>query len=149
MTIVEADAKTASDAGNVEEGFEAIAEDRCLTLLREGAVGLLALVGAEAPDVRPVNFALHRREIVIRTGRGRIFESARKGEPASFALCEFDRFEHSGWSVVVVGRLSIGDPTDSAIRTRVRAWANADKSEWVLLSIDEISGREIAQGRRG
>lgn len=146
VTLDDPDARAASDHAHVEAGFEAIAEERCLALLREGAVGLLALPGEGAPDVRPVNFALHRHRIVMRTGRHRIFESARRGEPASFVLCEFDRFEHSGWSVVVTGRLAIGDPTDSAIRTRVRPWASAEKSVWVLLSIDEITGREIARG---
>ena len=135
-----------SEHDRVEEGFEAIPEDRCMNLLREGAVGLLALIGAEAPDLRPVNFSLHRQQIVMRTGRGRIFESARIGAAASFVISEFDRFEHSGWSVVIKGRLSVGDPSDSAIRTRVRPWSMSEKEEWVLLSIDEISGREIARG---
>jgi len=130
----------------VEEGFEAITEERCMNLLREGAVGLLALIGSDAPDLRPVNFSLHRHQLVMRTGRGRIFESARAGAAASFVISEFDRFEHSGWSVVVKGRLSIGDPSDSAIRTRVRPWAMSDKEEWVLFSIDEVSGRSIARG---
>jgi nitroimidazol reductase NimA-like FMN-containing flavoprotein (pyridoxamine 5'-phosphate oxidase superfamily) len=134
------------DDAHVEEGFEQIPSDRCMSLLREGAVGLLALVGTDAPDLRPVNFSLHRQQIVMRTGRGRIFESARRGSAAAFVISEYDRFEHSGWSVVVKGRLSIGDPSDSAIRTRVRPWATSDKQEWVMLSIEQVTGREIERG---
>jgi nitroimidazol reductase NimA-like FMN-containing flavoprotein (pyridoxamine 5'-phosphate oxidase superfamily) len=129
----------------VEEGFEAISEDACMRLLREGAVGLLALSGSDAPDVRPVNFALHRHNIVMRTGRGRIFEGARQEEAASFVISESDRLEHSGWSVVVTGRLSICDPSDAAIRSRVRPWAKAEKGEWVLLSADRVTGRRISR----
>ena len=129
----------------VEEGFEEISADACMRLLREGAVGLLALSGTDAPDVRPVNFALHRQNIVMRTGRGRIFEGARQEEAASFVISESDRLEHSGWSVVVTGRLSICDPSDAAIRTRVRPWAKADKGEWVLLSADRVTGRRISR----
>ena len=129
----------------VEEGFEEISADACMRLLREGAVGLLALSGSDAPDVRPVNFALHRQNIVMRTGRGRIFEGARQEEAASFVISESDRLEHSGWSVVVTGRLSICDPSDAAIRTRVRPWAKADKGEWVLLSADRVTGRRISR----
>ncbi len=128
----------------VEEGFDEIQIEDCLRLLREGAVGLLALSGREAPDLRPVNFALYRRQIVMRTGHGRIFEGARAEEPAAFVISESDRLEHTGWSVVVTGRLSICDPTDAAIRTRVRPWARADKGEWVVLSIDEVTGRRIS-----
>ena len=133
-----------SDPAAVEEGFDAIPAEDCLRLLREGAVGLLALSGNGAPELRPVNFALYRREIVMRTGRGRIFEGARDEELASFVITESDRLEHTGWSVVVTGRLSICDPRDSAIRTRVRPWARADKGEWVVLSIDELTGRRIS-----
>ncbi|HEB91383.1 MAG TPA: pyridoxamine 5'-phosphate oxidase family protein [Deltaproteobacteria bacterium] len=133
-----------SSAVKVEEGFDDIPMEDCLRLLREGAVGLLALSGGKAPDLRPVNFALYRRQIVMRTGHGRIFEGARAEEPAAFVISESDRLEHTGWSVVVTGRLSICDPTDAAIRTRVRPWARADKGEWVVLSIDQVTGRRIS-----
>ena len=135
----------ATEVSHVEEGFDEISADVCMRLLREGAVGLLALAGKEAPDVRPVNFALHRHQIVMRTGRGRIFEGARDEEAASFVISESDRLEHSGWSIVVTGRLSICDPSDSAIRSRVRPWAKADKREWVLLSVDSVTGRRISR----
>ena len=141
----EQSASATNDPNAVEEGFDEIPEEACMRLLREGAVGLLALAGKEAPDVRPINFALHRHQIVMRTGRGRIFEGARDEEAASFVISESDRLEHSGWSVVVTGRLSICDPTDSAIRSRVRPWARADKREWVLLSIDRVTGRRISR----
>ncbi len=127
-----------------EDGFDEIPIEVCMRLLRDGAVGLLALPGSEAPDVRPVNFALRRRQLVMRTGRGRLFEGARQKEPASFVISESDRLEHSGWSVVVTGRLSICDPTDSAIRSGVRSWARADKRDWILLSIECVSGRRIS-----
>jgi nitroimidazol reductase NimA-like FMN-containing flavoprotein (pyridoxamine 5'-phosphate oxidase superfamily) len=129
----------------VEDGLEEIPTDACMRLLREGAVGLLALAGSDAPDLRPVNFALHRHNIVMRTGRGRIFEGACQEEAASFVISESDRLEHSGWSVVVTGRLSICDPSDAAIRSRVRPWARADKREWVLLSTDCVTGRRLSR----
>lgn len=139
----------AAENSPVEEGFDEIPTAACMRLLGEGAVGLLALVGSQAPDVRPVNFALHRQQIVMRTGRGRIFEGARQEEAASFVISESDRLEHSGWSVVVTGRLSICGPSDSAIRSRVRPWAKADKREWVRLSIDRVTGRRISRGVGG
>jgi nitroimidazol reductase NimA-like FMN-containing flavoprotein (pyridoxamine 5'-phosphate oxidase superfamily) len=145
MAIEGSEANAEDVSVSVEEGFEEIPTEACMRLLREGAVGLLALAGSEAPDVRPVNFALHRQHIVMRTGRGRIFEGARQQEAASFVITESDRLEHSGWSIVVTGRLSICDPNDSAIRSGVRPWARADKREWVLLSIDRVTGRRISR----
>jgi nitroimidazol reductase NimA-like FMN-containing flavoprotein (pyridoxamine 5'-phosphate oxidase superfamily) len=134
----------AAENPRVEDGFDEIPTDVCMRLLREAAVGLLALVGPEAPDVRPVNFALHGQQVVMRTGRGRMFDGARQEEAASFVISESDRLEHSGWSVVVMGRLSICDPTDSAISSRVRPWARADKRECILLSVESVTGRRIS-----
>ena len=68
--------------------------------------GILALVGSPAPILRPVNFALHGRWLLVRTGEGRIFEAAQRAEPASFVVSEVDRFEHTGFSVVVSGTLA-------------------------------------------
>jgi len=128
----------------LEEGFDAIPAKTCIKILREGTIGILALVGPEAPDLRPVNFAISRHRIVMRTAHGRIFEGARKEEAASFVVTEFDHREHTGRSIIVSGKLSICDPTDSAIRTKVGAWSKADRPERVLLSIDEITGRRLS-----
>jgi nitroimidazol reductase NimA-like FMN-containing flavoprotein (pyridoxamine 5'-phosphate oxidase superfamily) len=139
-------ASTAS--GLRDDGLDVIPLETCLRLLAEGAVGLLALAGTEvrkAPDVRPVNFALVDRIAVMRTGRGRIYEGACRGEPASLVISETDRLEHSGWSVVVSGRLSLANDDESLAEARVRPWARVEKREVVALSMDQISGRRLAR----
>ncbi len=130
----------------VEEGFDSIPGDLCIKILREGTVGILALIGSDAPDLRPVNFAISRKRIVMRTAHGRIFDGARRAEAASFVVTEFDQREHSGRSIIVTGKLSICDPTDSAIRTKVGAWSKADRRERILLSIEKITGRRLSNG---
>lgn len=130
----------------VEEGFDAIPADLCVKILREGSVGILALIGPDAPDLRPVNFAISRQRIVMRTAHGRIFDGAKRGEAASFVITEFDQKKHSGRSIIVSGQLSICDPTDSAIRTKVGAWSKADRPERILLSIETITGRQLSSG---
>jgi nitroimidazol reductase NimA-like FMN-containing flavoprotein (pyridoxamine 5'-phosphate oxidase superfamily) len=96
-----------------------------------------------------VNFALHAGWLVIRTGEGQILASAHGGEPASFVISEIDRLEHKGWSVVVMGTLversSLGEMADLPLRP----WARAEKHHLVGLSIDQISGRRLAEGRGG
>jgi nitroimidazol reductase NimA-like FMN-containing flavoprotein (pyridoxamine 5'-phosphate oxidase superfamily) len=126
--------------------MEALSSAECDKRLREGGVGILALSGVAAPVLRPVNFALHRGGLLIRTGEGSILEAAQSAEPASFVICEIDRLEHTGWSVVVTGRLlersSLGEIADVPLRP----WARAEKHHFVGLSIDELSGRRIAEG---
>lgn len=127
------------------DGLVAIDRAACERLLEAGGVGLIALLGDEAPELRPVNFMLHAGRLVLRTGRGRIFEGAGRREPASFAIISADRFEHSGWSVFVQGRLEICGPDDEALRAAVRPWARAVKDEVVALSIEHVSGRRLAE----
>ncbi|SRR6056297_682143 len=128
------------------DGMEPLPKPECQSLLRAGGVGILALPGDRAPVLRPVNYAVQEGRIVIRTGQGQIFEAARRAEPASFVISEIDRFEHEGWSVVVTGRLEECSSADELVELPLRPWARAVKDRFVALSMDEISGRRIAQG---
>jgi nitroimidazol reductase NimA-like FMN-containing flavoprotein (pyridoxamine 5'-phosphate oxidase superfamily) len=128
--------------GDLEEGMEVLPLDECERRLARGGVGILAMSGADTPVVRPVNFALHRGRIWIRTGEGRILAAGRSDERASFVLTEIDRFEHTGWSVVVTGQLSECLELDEDLR--VRPWARGGRHHFVTLAIDRISGRRIA-----
>ena len=54
----------------------------CRRHLDEGGVGRLAMRGAEAPELRPVNFAVRGGMVIMRTGDGSILAAARRGPPA-------------------------------------------------------------------
>ena len=133
-------------AGDGQDGLEALSPRECETRLCAGGVGILALVGEPAPVLRPVNFAVHERWLLMRTGEGRIRAAAARGEPASFVVSDVDRLEHTGWSVVVTGRLVERDATPELARVPLRPWARADKHHFVALSIEEVSGRRLAEG---
>lgn len=127
------------------EGLVALGRADCDRLLAGGGVGLIALPGSGAPEMRPVNFALQDHRLVLRTGVGQILDAARRGDPAAFAIVAADRFEHTGWSVVVQGRLEECPPGDRAFDAPVRPWARASKDAVVALSIEQISGRRLAE----
>jgi uncharacterized protein len=129
-----------------ESGLESLSIDECRDLLSAGGVGILALCGVAAPVLRPVNFALYEGWILIRTGEGQILEAAVGVEPASFTISEIDRLEHTGWSVVVTGKLAERSSLDGVADAPLRPWARAEKHHFVGLSIEEISGRRIAEG---
>jgi len=133
----------------LEDGMEELALAECQSRLQEGGVGILALVGEGAPLLRPVNFVVQEGRIVIRTGEGRIFDAARDAEPASFVISEVDRFEHTGWSVVVTGRLESCESLDELVDLPLRPWARATKDRFVALAIAEVSGRRIAETGMG
>ena len=129
-----------------ENGLEILSISECEHRLEGGGVGILALCGIAAPILRPVNFALHEGWILIRTGVGQILEAAVGSEPASFTISEIDRFEHTGWSVIVSGKLADRSALSDIAVAKLRPWARVEKHHFVGLSIEEISGRRIAEG---
>ena len=121
--------------------------DECRRLLRGGITGCIGLAGPAAPTLRPVNYVLDGEFVVIRTGEGRILEAGRGGEAASFAVHSVDAMEHTGWSVLVVGKLA-ALPTDArTLGLPLRAWASGQKDRFVALSLDDVSGLRIPAGR--
>lgn len=132
--------------GSFEDGTEVLSIPDCEQRLGAGGVGTLAIRGDAAPVLRLVNFAIHQGWIIIRTGEGQIFEAAKRSEPASFVISDLDRLEHSGWSVVVTGKLAELSSLGFVESIPLRPWAKADKNQFVGLFIDGISGRSIAKG---
>lgn len=131
--------------GDVEDGMELLSIGECSQYLRGEGVGILALCGTVEPVLRPVNYVVHRESLIIRTGEGRIFEAARRFEPASFAISHVDRLEHTGWSVVVTGKLTLRSESDGLDDLPLRPWVRAEKNRFVELSQESVSGRRIAE----
>ncbi len=131
----------AGDDTDFDDGFEDVAPDVAKGLLREESIGIIGIEAEGAPELRPVNYAVHRADVIIRTDRGLLFEAARNGLRASLAVTRVDEDERRAWSVVVKGRLTPGDAAiDGA---QLFSWAHSGKEERIRLSIDELSGRRI------
>jgi hypothetical protein len=77
------------------------------------------------------------------TRGGLLFEAARAGQPASLAVTAVDPDSRTAWSVIVKGRLEVGEAgIDGA---RLASWAHSGKAERIRLSTDEISGRHLLE----
>jgi len=133
----------------IDEGMEVLSIPECEQRLRPGGLGILALSGVAAPVLRPVNFAFHEGSVLVRTGEGQILEAAQASEPAAFVISEVDRLEHTGWSVVVTGNLVERSSLGPVADVPLRPWARAAKHHIVGISINEISGRQIAEDLGG
>jgi len=130
-----------------ETGIEILDIDECLRLLRVGGVGCLGLPSVGAPELRPVNFIVDGRSIVIRTGEGQILEAGRSGIAASFQIQGIDGLEHTGWSVNVTGKLCQLDTDEHSLSLHLRPWASGKKDRFVKLSLSQVTGRRIPPGR--
>jgi len=128
-------------------GIEILEGEECRRRLRAGGVGRIAMRGEDAPELRPVNFALRDGNVVIRTGDGVILAAARRGEGAGFEIDEIDRLEHTGWSVVITGKLFELPSDDEHLALPLRPWASGRKDRFVGLTLDRVSGLRIPPGR--
>ena len=127
--------------------LEALPDDACRRRLADGGVGRVALRGGDAPEIRPVNFVLRDDRVVIRTGDGIILSAARRGEAASFEIDGIDPLEHTGWSVVVAGKLGELPSDEHHLALPVRPWASGHKDRFVGLTLERVSGIRIPSGR--
>ena len=126
------------DASDLEE----LSREECLALLAGRGVGRLAVAApGAAPYVMPVNYLLDGEVVVFRSGVGSKLRTLR-GTPVSFQLDDIDPTHRTGWSVLVRGRAY--EATHWEIdHLDLTAWAPGDKSHWVRVAPDAITGRRI------
>jgi len=100
-------------------------------------------VGA-LPAIFPVNYATLDGDVVFRSGPGTKLTAAVRGSVVAFEVDEADRFDHTGWSVMVVGPAhQITDPDE---RAQARAlplasWAPDRGDVFVRIEARLVSGR--------
>lgn len=127
--------------------LEVIQRDECLRLLAGDDIGRLAVIAGNTPIVLPVNYALDGETVVFRTDPGTKLDRGPRAR-ASFEVDCFDRQRRAGWSVVATGRLEEVTRYDSATFDRVKAlvvdpWAGGDKTHWMRLVPDRVTGRRV------
>jgi len=129
-------------------GIEILDRDECLRLLRQDEIGRLSVIDGRAPVVLPVNYAMDGENVVFRTAAGTKLRVG-PGARASFEIDSFDRSTHSGWSVLVAGRLEEVDVYDVNGQTQraIRPWAAGTRDHLIRLQASRITGR-IVRGIR-
>ena len=119
----------------------------CLRLLEEHGLGRIAVVVRGYPVVFPVNYALVDGTILLCLRRGGDLDRATADTFASFQIDGGDNVYHEGWSVLAVGRCAHLPPSGELDRyaqgIALSPWAGRDRSLFVRISIDELSGRRI------
>ena len=128
-------------------GLEWLDRDECLRLLAADEIGRLAVLVGSGPSIFPVNYRLDGESIVFRTDEGTKLTWGPRA-PACFEIDRFDRPHHSGWSVVVSGRLEEVTHYDARTYERVHElavdpWAGGEKTHWVRLVPERITGRRV------
>ena len=138
-------ARSPSPSGVDVHGIATLDETTCLRLLRAERVGRLGLSVGSLPVILPVNYVLDGRTIVFRSETGEKTRAAEQSVVACVEVDQYDRFEHSGWSVLATGRLGLVELDLAADYERLplAAWALKGETRFVEMPIELLSGRVV------
>ena len=118
----------------------------CLALLSRGSVGRLAFTQGPAPVILPVNYVLDGVTVVLRTAAGTQLAELPDGEGVALEADWVDADYHTGWSVLLRGRLDRVTQADELARCAtlpLGVYAPGSRKEWRRITPATISGRRI------
>jgi len=155
-----AEQPSAADATRAQGPADAVTrpldEAECLRLISAGGVGRIGYTGRFGPTILPVNFVLHERAIVFRTGQASpMGEDLRTGIAdaefkVAFEIDEISPATREGWSILIQGSAHLVDsePELTAVRqSGVQAWAGGEKELFIRIIPTRITGRRISRGQ--
>lgn len=126
-------------------GIEALSLQECLHLLGTRSVGRVAYTERALPSIRPVNYALVGRHIVLRT-RVDGLAARLDGQVVAFEVDDVDPELRTGWSVVATGSARVlrdPDELDRANEVPLAAWAGAEHATVVWITVGDLQGRRV------
>ncbi|MFI6512275.1 pyridoxamine 5'-phosphate oxidase family protein [Streptosporangium sp. NPDC050855] len=142
--------------GGVPGALETLDRQECLRLIAPGGVGRVAFDDQGGPVILPVNYVLHEETVIFRTAVGGPFDAGlRTGVEGvefkiAFEVDQLDAAASEGWSVLVRGGVHhVSDPEElaAAQATGVQPWAGGERTLYVRISANEITGRRVHGGR--
>jgi nitroimidazol reductase NimA-like FMN-containing flavoprotein (pyridoxamine 5'-phosphate oxidase superfamily) len=120
-------------------------EAECTELLHNHHTGRVAFVSDDRPLILPVNYVIHRDQIVFRTAPGRKLAEI----PMRHVAFEVDGATAQGsWSVVAQGFAremtdALGEVADAIRALTIPVEAPGERDYWIAITIGELSGRRI------
>ena len=124
--------------------IEVLTEDECWALLQAGGLGRLATAAKGMVDVFPINFLVHDRTVLFRSGPGSKLVNLTAAPLVAFEADSFDGRWHS--SVVIHGRATRLDNDDEILESgvnRLVSWSQTPKFNYVRITPTDITGRRV------
>jgi nitroimidazol reductase NimA-like FMN-containing flavoprotein (pyridoxamine 5'-phosphate oxidase superfamily) len=118
----------------------------CWELLRGCEVGRLAVTIDDRPDIFPMNFAVDRGSVVVRTAAGTKLSAAVPGRYVAFEVDGVEPSTGDAWSVVVKGRaveIEHMHELFDALDLPLFPWHAAPKQHFVRIEPETVSGRRF------
>src|SRR4051794_22660399 len=119
--------------------FEPLSADECWEMIGVAALTSVGRVGFGAPEgqqILPVNFAVARRSIVVRTSESSMLHRLGTGVDVAFEVDHLQPAHRTGWSVLVHGRMWPVQQPDEVVADdllHLHPWAAGDRDCWVRI----------------
>lgn len=124
-----------------------LTHEQCVAHVRAGGVGRVVFSAPRGPVAHPVNFAVHREDVVVSTSLEQAEALEEQGQ-VSFEIDRVDEAMSEGWSVLVTGQARrVDDPEDlvALADLHLEPWADGSRHALVRIRPEAITGRVIAQ----
>lgn len=134
----------------IDEGLELLDEDECRRLLRHEDLGRVGVTMGALPAIFPVNYVVLDGDVFFRTSPGSKLAAAAANAIVAFEVDQHDRADHSGWSVLVVGRAEVVDDPDLvalASSEGLQPYATGRRANLVRVETELVSGRRVLGDR--
>jgi nitroimidazol reductase NimA-like FMN-containing flavoprotein (pyridoxamine 5'-phosphate oxidase superfamily) len=118
----------------------------CWRLIAPGGIGRIAFSMPSGPVVLPVNYAVVRGAIVLRTQPGTLIET-HAYDKVAFEVDHIDDALCQGWSVLVAGQGHIvsqpGELRHLSAEADLLPWPEGEYAVWVRIVPTKVTGRRI------
>jgi nitroimidazol reductase NimA-like FMN-containing flavoprotein (pyridoxamine 5'-phosphate oxidase superfamily) len=123
--------------------------EECMDLLHAGVVGRVAFSLPDGPRILPVNYAMNRGTVVVRTSPYSELGMHGWKIALAFEVDQIDYESHLGWSVVVSGRGSVVEDDDEldeiAATWPPRPWASGSRNLHLRITPLRVTGRRLGE----
>jgi nitroimidazol reductase NimA-like FMN-containing flavoprotein (pyridoxamine 5'-phosphate oxidase superfamily) len=123
---------------------ETLTEEECWEFLGLHEIGRLATAVAGEPEIFPINYAVARRQVYLRTVPGTKLIELVVNSKVAFEVDQWG--PDMAYSVVVKGSAEVlDDDADlaTAHATGLTSYSDTDQDVWVRLTPTEVTGRRL------
>jgi nitroimidazol reductase NimA-like FMN-containing flavoprotein (pyridoxamine 5'-phosphate oxidase superfamily) len=136
------------ELGLDRNGMDVLSREACFEKLGRNGIGRVGVSVGALPAILPIMYAVADGEIYFRTAPGAKLIAARQNAVVAFEADDARAIDHSGWSVLAVGRAEVVSDAEleRLAKLPLGRWVGGDHGD-VLVRIrpEFISGRVIRQ----
>ncbi|MDR1767365.1 MAG: pyridoxamine 5'-phosphate oxidase family protein [Propionibacteriaceae bacterium] len=122
--------------------FEALGDDECRSLLRQGAVGRVVWSAGDGLEALPVCYRMSGQDIFFAADPESVLGELARPTAVAFQIDDIDVDTQTGWSVLVRGRARRWDGADASAPPR--PWAPGERPLVVVVEPQTYTGRVVA-----